>query len=1208
MAAFSLYDMKGRNRRQQQRDREESERARECERASSLEASCRASDVNISNLQGQLESRDRQLASVRMDLESAQEKLNQHQQMNQELAHNIVDRSDALLQAHAQELEKERGQHRRALDEKDELLSGKDAEIARLRGALERTKAELESARSPASSSALWASSYSTTRGPPARMAMVWSLLANVRSALAAAKTPARTVREAILDFKKAAQREREDTGAAATEEDAVVETLELREMPLLVSAMQAAAEKAPLVDKATGWFSEYDFTADVERKQGSAPSAWRLLRAMILAPWQRRCMARMRRSLESPFEETFRFGSKLLTKAEVKGRLSRTLDQINLHAAAVLDHVVYVRQRGSQVISPLLQRLVVAARAGNGITLKNCRFFSRIGLLPGPDAADAALTAVAAAYLENFGGTYAALFPPLVAADVCVVLAILVDNFVTKAGQFATLLKAEDNALTTATLQGLVWPPPPRVVGDLKKPSQRATVVCPPFSADRLTAFFDGGKDKLLPSKQGSPLPPLFDPANTWLAVAIPPSHLEKVSQRDYTVVPSADARSSSFTDYEKHVIDKHEELAAGALVDGHRVLCHDTEFILHFFRLLHKCIQSTRLQNYLIMPNEFHNEKHAGEAILQVPEHILFFYSKLWINVLKYAATKWSATRAAVQAEAESSAEGVEQLRAALVGGGDAAAAAVAEAQEAADSVAEAAAAVAAEADEVEAAGGGAEPTVRGVQEALEAAAGGGGGDGDDDDDDDDDDGGGGEEENGGGEEAPEKMNLTSVAMLKKLGRPALREQVRAHCGKLHSDVKDMLKAACISELERELELPKKEPKKAKSSAQSAMVNATRLLNSNNQIIQRWCGAKMMAGGGGGDVRGKVLARARQVAVEKGWVVVGATEGEVLEAIFNRSEVFKGLWSLIDVEISAVVLSMAHWAQGNLEPYLRLFPVLCQIVAADKETKPNIVKVMHLSQERLVLYNNDHADVLQFYGRACLGLRETAIETHHARLTLIIDKHTHDLEHKHYVRGTCLLSPVDKLKASLMGALGEDSKEKDMERLKNIKRTLGKTHDDTNSKLDEFLFTGVGFGPMLDQLEIDGECSGEYADGKWSEKSRNRLSQGQKNFEDALPATVAWLKKQEVQEAKDPAEETLVEWLTKTGTTIKKVLLPELRRRGLQVSGNKSDLATRINDHAKENPTGHKNADEKDEGGYGKDCAARPDGFLGVMPVPAP
>ena len=51
------------------------------------------------------------------------------------------------------------------------------------------------------------------------------------------------------------------------------------------------------------------------------------------------------------------------------------------------------------------------------------------------------------------------------------------------------------------------------------------------------------------------------------------------------------------------------------------------------------------------------------------------------------------------------------------------------------------------------------------------------------------------------------------------------------------------------------------------------------------------------MMAGGGGGDVRGKVLARARQVAVEKGWVVVGATEGEVLEAIFNRSEVFKGL-----------------------------------------------------------------------------------------------------------------------------------------------------------------------------------------------------------------------------------------------------------------------------------------------------------------------
>ena len=162
--------------------------------------------------------------------------------------------------------------------------------------------------------------------------------------------------------------------------------------------------------------------------------------------------------------------------------------------------------------------------------------------------------------------------------------------------------------------------------------------------------------------------------------------------------------------------------------------------------------------------------------------------------------------------------------------------------------------------------------------------------------------------------------------------------------------------------------------------------------------------------------------------------------------------------------------------------------------------------------------------------------------------------------------------------------------------ERLGNIKRKLGETHNDTNAKLDEFLYTGVGFEEMFNQLETDGKCSGEYADERWCEKSRNRLPLA--NFENALPGTVAWLKKQEAEEGVDPKEETLLAWLSKRGTTIAKVLVPELR-----VSGKKADLAERINRHATANPNGHKNADEDDEG-HGKDCVARPEGFLGVMP----
>ena len=109
--------------------------------------------------------------------------------------------------------------------------------------------------------------------------------------------------------------------------------------------------------------------------------------------------------------------------------------------------------------------------------------------------------------------------------------------------------------------------------------------------------------------------------------------------------------------------------------------------------------------------------------------------------------------------------------------------------------------------------------------------------------------------------------------------------------------------------------------------------------------------------------------------------------------------------------------------------------------------------------------------------------------------------------------------------------------------------------------------------------------------------------------NFENAVPKTVAWLEKMEEKEAQDPAQETLLEWLNKKGTTINKVLLPELRRRGLGVSGKKAVLAGRIHEHAKENPGKFINADVKDEDGnvgYGKPLSSRPKGFLGVMPMP--
>ena len=156
-----------------------------------------------------------------------------------------------------------------------------------------------------------------------------------------------------------------------------------------------------------------------------------------------------------------------------------------------------------------------------------------------------------------------------------------------------------------------------------------------------------------------------------------------------------------------------------------------------------------------------------------------------------------------------------------------------------------------------------------------------------------------------------------------------------------------------------------------------------------------------------------------------------------------------------------------------------------------------------------------------------------------------------------------------------------------------------------DSNKAASDVDCAGVGFGAMLDQPEADGKCSGKYLDGNWPGESRNRLFKGQQDLEAPITTTVEWLKKQEVEDAKDPLQETLLEWLNKKGTTAKGVLPPELLRRGIGTSGVKAALATKINDHAKQNPGGFKNCDKNSSSvAFMADSPARPVGFLGVMP----
>ena len=117
---------------------------------------------------------------------------------------------------------------------------------------------------------------------------------------------------------------------------------------------------------------------------------------------------------------------------------------------------------------------------------------------------------------------------------------------------------------------------------------------------------------------------------------------------------------------------------------------------------------------------------------------------------------------------------------------------------------------------------------------------------------------------------------------------------------------------------------------------------MNLSRGIGSNNRVSSVWCPEEM-----GFDVFGEETGgvRAKVVALARGKLCLGSivlSDGAVIARAVGKSSYFAGLWNLIEVEIGAATRTMAHWTRGNIEPYLRLFPVLAQLVG--RVHKPKI------------------------------------------------------------------------------------------------------------------------------------------------------------------------------------------------------------------------------------------------------------------------
>ena len=275
--------------------------------------------------------------------------------------------------------------------------------------------------------------------------------------------------------------------------------------------------------------------------------------------------------------------------------------------------------------------------------------------------------------------------------------------------------------------------------------------------------------------------------------------------------------------------------------------------------------------------------------------------------------------------------------------------------------------------------------------------------------------------------------------------------------------------------------------------------------------------------------------------------------------------SSYFDGLWNLIEVEIGSITRGMAAWTHGSLEPYLRMFPIYTQLVSFAH--KPKVARAMLLKLERLILYSDDHPDVLEFLAANCLLLRETHIENYHSILTHYVHKSTPSISHGHYMHATSVVKNLRRLRDSLAALADHKPSEYKNERAVLLERFQSKTFDGTNTGLDEFLYTP--FEAMIDMIAEDKCCSGKYSDDEWPR--RDRLAEGHAASQTALDSYVLYfegLKKAAVGEG-------LEGWLWNPYTR-NAMMQEELRRRGLTISGSKQQLVERILDHARANQDG--------------------------------
>jgi hypothetical protein len=281
------------------------------------------------------------------------------------------------------------------------------------------------------------------------------------------------------------------------------------------------------------------------------------------------------------------------------------------------------------------------------------------------------------------------------------------------------------------------------------------------------------------------------------------------------------------------------------------------------------------------------------------------------------------------------------------------------------------------------------------------------------------------------------PSAPEFICAADVNALRMPALRLLLVAHKLKSVEDASKISdKKVIVKLLVNHLKLPRRRPKAAKLQRDQTFLNVSRGIATVTLLMRAWdpaaCGQADAA-----SARAQVIAHARSAFPE--WSSLA--DLQIIGKLCDKSSFFYGRWMLFEVEIRVCTVPFLQWADGNMEPYLRMFPIMMQVLephhfalltlfliltfklnrhssqliaAVDK---PKIERVTLLMLYVMALYANEHADVLATIMTNCVKLVETTIEYHNNRVSNYVPKNVTNLTIENYEFATSICVPVDTL-----------------------------------------------------------------------------------------------------------------------------------------------------------------------------------------------